>query len=122
MAGGKLTFKGKLKASTILEVLISMIVIMVVFGIAMMIFTNVTRSSLSDKKLSAEKALNEQLLNDEKSAGLVTQTLTIDNFRVEQTVQPYNGDNSLTRIDLAAYDEGQQKIAELHKIIITINE
>jgi hypothetical protein len=66
--------------------------------------------------------LNELLLNDEKSAGLVTQTLTIGELRVEQTVQPYDGDNNLTRIDLAAYDEGQQKIAELHKIIITRNE
>ena len=47
MVRGKLRIKSKLAASSIIEVLISMVVIMVVFGIAMMIYANVIQSSLS---------------------------------------------------------------------------
>jgi len=38
MAGAKLMYNDKVKASTIIEVIISMVIIVVVFGIAMMIY------------------------------------------------------------------------------------
>jgi hypothetical protein len=48
MAGNKLNTK--LSASNILEVIVSMVIIVIVFGIAMMIYSNVLRFSLSAKK------------------------------------------------------------------------
>jgi Tfp pilus assembly protein PilV len=77
MAGSKLIIQHKLKASTIIEVLISMVIIMVVFGMAMMIYANVIRSSLSVKKVRAEAILNEILTNDEKANNNSTQVLNI---------------------------------------------
>ena len=52
MAGRKL-IRTKIMASTILEVIVAMVIIVVVFGIAMMIYTNVLRMSLSVKKIQA---------------------------------------------------------------------
>jgi len=116
MVGIKLN--SKLTASTLLEVLIAMVTIMTVFGIAMMIFTNVTQSSLSVKKIQAERILNDILLNDQKSAGIQNQTLNVGDFRVEQVVKSYNNKSGLLEVDLTAFDAQQQQISELHKIII----
>ena len=115
MAGRKLIIQTKIRASTILEVVVSMVIIILVFGIAMMIYTNVVRLSLSVKKIKAQAVLQETLLQAEQVKNLATESLTIDDLRIEQEVKPYG---NLTEIHLTAYDANQQKIAELQKIII----
>jgi len=117
MAGGKLRIGRKARASTIIEVLVSMIIIMVVFGVAMMIFANVTRSGGSELKVRSAAVLHEVLLEDEKAAEVSARTFNLDSLRIEQQVKNYNGDGSLQEVDLAAYDPNGQKTAEAHQII-----
>jgi len=115
MAGRKLNIR--VSASTLMEVIVSMVIIVVVFGIAMTIFTNVMRSSLSAKKIKAQVILNETLLKSENMPNNINQSFTVGDFRIEQEVKPFNGDNNLTDIHLTAYDQNQQKVAELEKVI-----
>lgn len=96
MAGIKLN--ARVKGSTILEVIVSMVVIVVVFGIAMMIYTNVLRTSVSVKKIRAQAILSQTMLKAENNPESIAQSLTIDDFRVEQEVKPYGDNNSLTEI------------------------
>jgi Tfp pilus assembly protein PilE len=107
----------KIKASTIMEVIVSMVIIVVIFGIAMMIYSNVLRMSLSVRKLRAQALLQETLFNAEHQTANITQTINTDDFRIEQEIKPYAGNSSLTDIHLTAYDQNQQKIAELEKVI-----
>lgn len=110
------------RASTIMEVLIAMIMIIVVFGIAMMIFTNVLNSSLSVKKIRAQAILHEMMLNVEKSRNEVSQSVSTDDFRIEQEIKPYNGNVALIDVHLTAFDNNQQKVAELEKVILNKND
>jgi Tfp pilus assembly protein PilE len=116
MAGSKLN--GRVNASTIIEVIISMIIIVIVFGIAMMIYSNVMRLSLSAKKIRAQALLQEAMLNAEHNPANISQSITTDDFRIEQGAASYNNESNLTVIHLTAYDQNQQKIAELQKVII----
>jgi len=122
MAGNKIKIKTEVKASTILEVVIAMVLIVVVFSIAMMIFANVTSSSLSVKKIRAQAILNETLLNAEKTGNTVSQSLNVEDFRVEQEIKPYNQISQLYDIHLTAYDGNQQKITELEKVVLISHE
>lgn len=119
MAGRELTSLSKIRASTILEVLISMVIIMIVFGIAMMIYANVIQSSISTKKIRADAILNDIMLKDENTLDNESRSITIDDLSIQQNVSVYHDDKNLTEIDLAAYDANKTKIAELHKVIIT---
>jgi hypothetical protein len=112
MAGSKLN--GRVNASTIMEVIVSMVIIVIVFSIAMMIFSNVLRLSLSAKKIRAQAILNETMIKAEHNTENIAQAFTIDDFRVEQEVKSYN---NATVLHLTAYDRNQQKIAELEKVI-----
>jgi Tfp pilus assembly protein PilE len=118
MAGRKLNVKTKVNASTILEVVIAMVIIIMVFGIAMMIYTNVLRLSLSVKKIKAQAILQEIVLKSEQTKYLSTQSITIDDFRVDQEIKPYQDDTLLNEVHVTAYDLNQQKITELQKVII----
>lgn len=122
MAQNKVNINTQVKASTILEVVIAMVLIVVVFSIAMMIFANVTSSSLSVKKIRAQAILHETLLNAEKTGNTVSQSLIVEDFRIEEEIKPYNQMSQLYDIHLAAYDGNQQKITELEKVILISHE
>jgi len=122
MVRGKLILKSKLSGSSIIEALISMVVIMVVFGIAMMIYANIIQSSLSVKKIKAQAILNQTLQIDESSANNISTTFTVDGLSIEQTVKNYNNENNLTEIDLSAYEANGKVLTTLRKVIINQNE
>jgi hypothetical protein len=115
MAGKKLN--ARVRASTLLEVIVSMVIIVLVFSIAMMIYSNVTRLSLSAKKIRAA-ALLEKAMNDaEHTIGTTNRSFTLGDLRIEQETKSYGGADNLTEIHLTAFDENQEKVAEMQKII-----
>ena len=107
----------KLKASSILEVVIAMVVIVTVFTIAMMIYGNVQRLSLSSKKIKAQAVLHELLLSAEKSSEVSKRSFVIDHIRVEEDISTYNNSTTLHIISLTAYDQNQEQIAELKEVV-----
>lgn len=109
--------KGKVQASSLLEVLIAMVTILVVFGIAMMIFTNVTNMSLSARKLQAESMVRKTLLLTEQMNDPTNQTLNEDGLRIEVSVNDYPENNALNEVSITAYDENQQLMATAKKLI-----
>ncbi|HJP63618.1 MAG TPA: hypothetical protein VJ844_09265 [Mucilaginibacter sp.] len=118
MAGRKLKVQGKVQASTILEVVIAMVMIVVVFGIALMIFSNISRLSLSVKKLNAEAILQDRLLKIEQYDNNTDEIARVGELHIEQKVTHYNDDNHLSQVQLTAYDDNNNIVAELQKVII----
>ena len=99
-----------------------MVIIVVVFGIAMMIYANVSRMSLSVKKLKAQAILNAIALKAEHGTAETTPDVMVDDFRIEQETKPYNGNVALMEIHLTAYDGNKEKIAELQQVIMNNHE
>ncbi|WP_426672082.1 PulJ/GspJ family protein [Mucilaginibacter sp. McL0603] len=118
MAGVKFVYPGKIRASTLIEVIVAMVIIVLVFGMAMMIFTNVTRMSLSVSKIQAGALLNERLIGVEKAKHKLDQSIDTAGFHIELDVTPFVDDTLLNVVHLTAYDLNQHKVAELQKLII----
>jgi len=118
MAGVKLSFNSRLRASSVMEVVISMIVILVVFTTAMMIAANVMRASPSAQKLQARALLNDLMAINEKNEEVESATLTLGNFQVKQDIKNYQNEPGLIDIHLIAYDSNHQEVAELEKVLI----
>jgi Tfp pilus assembly protein PilE len=117
MAGSKL--KHQVRASTLMEVVVAMVIIIVVFGIAMMIYTNVLHLSLSAKKLRAQAILVQEMVKIEQNPESITQTFNDEDFRIELSSGSYQNDRDLLIVSLSAFDQNQQKIAELKKVILS---
>lgn len=117
MAGSKLIETTRLKASSILEVVIAMVVIVVVFTIAMAIFGNVQRLSLTGKKVKAQAVLKQVLLKSEQNVAVGKETTTIDEFKVEQEITLYGQGNNLYQISQTAYDSNGEIVAESKNVI-----
>jgi Tfp pilus assembly protein PilV len=110
----------RLRASSLLEVVISMVIIVEVFGLAMMIIVNITRGSLSAKKIQAQAVLKNVLTSEERQSEPASKTSNVDSLAVVEEVKPYS--TGLVEVHLIAYDTNNEKVAELRKIVITENE
>lgn len=118
MAGRKLIIVKQIRASTILEVVVSMVIIVIVFGVAMMIYTNVTRISLSGQKIRAQAVLSQIMKGMEDTELSLDQESVTDGFIVKRSVKHYAENNKLLEVDLKAYDENHLFLAELHQLIL----
>jgi competence protein ComGC len=90
MAGSKITKKGMLQAATIMEVVIALVIIVVVFGMAMMIFANVTQQAISTKKDTGCSMCSEMsMLKADQSQQLPQEAFNQDGFRIIPVVKPF---------------------------------
>lgn len=119
MAGSKVRFNGRVQASSLLEVVVAMVVIIMVLGIALSIFTNVMRSSLSVRQLRAQAVLEEAMQAAEYNAGQAAPDTLAKGWKVEQETQSYGEGGRLTQVHLRLYDGNHELIAELRKVIIS---
>ncbi|QKJ31051.1 hypothetical protein HQ865_15245 [Mucilaginibacter mali] len=118
MAGTKLKPGKRVQASSLLEVIVAMLIIVVIFGIALGIFANITRSSVSVKQLKARAILNDICTRCEDSTAVESKIFYVDHWKVEQEIKIYEAEPALNELDLAIYDENMVKITELKKLII----
>jgi hypothetical protein len=92
-------------ASTLIEVLIAMVIIMVVFVISIKVFNNVLYSGVSLKKLRIQNQLNI-LSKDVKRQGHVPeQVVVIDSVTYEYLVE--DADMGLSRLEIKANENGK---------------
>lgn len=121
MGGVQMNITRRIHASSLLEVVISMVIIVVVFGLAMMIIANIAKGSLSTKKIHAQAILKNVLADEERQRDLTSKIIIIDSVRVEQEVKSYVSPG-LMEVQLTAYDSNGEKMAELRKIVISNDE
>ncbi|NOW98924.1 hypothetical protein [Mucilaginibacter sp. SG564] len=118
----KIRFQGRLSASSLMEAVIAMVIMVLVFGIAMMIYTNVTRLSLSVRKIRAQAILQERLYQTVKNGNTDNQHIQVDEFEIEQKVSPFGPGSGLIQIELTAFGENHQQLVQLQQIISHANE
>ncbi|UIR54617.1 hypothetical protein LZQ00_10055 [Sphingobacterium sp. SRCM116780] len=100
----------KLRASSLMEVLISMVILLVVFGIGLMIFTNVILSSKSEESKKVEQrmaVLAQQALEEGASEEM---ELDAVHYQVNKEILPQFSDR--IRISVLAMNTTSGKIID----------
>jgi lipopolysaccharide export LptBFGC system permease protein LptF len=122
MAGSKMRNSRLLSGATIMEVVVAMVIIVVVFGMAMMIFANITGQGIPDKKIHAQAILQDILLQAEQSRQFPEEPFNQDGFRIIPATREVENEPGLTELRLTAFDENQQEIGTAAEIMINKNE
>lgn len=105
-----------------MEVVIAMVLIIIVFGIAMSIFANVFRTSLSAKQLKAQATLQDIFLTSGPGQIFETRTFQSGDFTISQMVSPYGSSTDLVCVQLEAFDKNNESTAVSRKIILVEHE
>lgn len=113
-----LTFHKKLKASTIIEVVVALVIIMIVFGIATMTYVRLIQSDNSPKlKLNQQlAALASQAVNTGTPLTNTSYTLEHD-ITVNQQILPYKHNTQLVILELEALDRNEQQLGIYRELV-----
>ncbi|WCT13655.1 hypothetical protein [Mucilaginibacter jinjuensis] len=108
----------KVQASTMIEMIVAMTVIILVIGLGLMILSNVMRLSLSGKQIKANALLQEELIKTTNSGQVTNESLIKNGWRIDKTFKPNIYGESLLEADFIIYDQNNIKIAHLESIIV----
>ena len=96
----------RIKSATLIEVVVSLVIIMIVFGIAMTIYINVLSSS------SSERVIDIKLLLKELSDETITENrffdehIERDGLKIVKSVDEYNNIKGLVHLHFEVVDGG----------------
>jgi hypothetical protein len=112
--------KKKLKGSTLVEVITAMVIILTCLGIAMTIFTNLSRDVNDELRILAEVRINTLASETKLKNDFTDVTLDEENLRIQRTILPYLQKARLRVVFIEAFIPSGKKVAE-YKEIVSIN-
>jgi hypothetical protein len=110
----------KLPASTIVETIMSMLLVFIAFGIGIGVYTNILRNDAISAQSSAATILQRLALEAKTKDRMLDETLTVANFRIEKKVSLYKGlanTNDLYRLELQAFDPNDRLICSHESLL-----
>lgn len=98
----------KIRASTLLEVIIAMVIILVVFTLAIGIYNNVLSSSPSVKKEQIKALTDKVIAQSIKEGKWEEEEITIEGITIKKVVVPYETYKDLVVITATAFDNEKE--------------
>ena len=109
----------KLKAATLLESLVAMVVVMVCFGITSMIYNNVLRSDSKRIKLKAHLLLNDISIKTKKEKIFLDEDIQRDGILIRKRIKNYKEISGLSELDLTAFYNESKPVQTRRELICT---
>lgn len=112
----------KIKAATLLEVIVAMVIIMIVFVIATGIYTNVVQSAPSIKQQQGRAMASGMIQQSISENDWQDKTVMLDSIVLQKVVAPYASYPGLVQITVVATERGREiarikQIAETNKAV-----
>jgi len=111
----------RLKASTLIEVITAMVIILTCAGIAMMIYSNLSRDVNDELRILAEIRINTLAVETKKNSDFTEFTQDFENIRLQRSILLYPKKNRLRVLLIEAFLTSGKKITT-YKEIISIEE
>lgn len=110
----------KVNASTLMEVLIAMVIIMIVFSIAIAIYGRISNSGVSVNQAKAGEAIEAMIRQTVSNRNYKDEEFDRDGIHYTKTLNAYKEQDDLLQITISAEQNG--KILAVHKQVILIKD
>lgn len=108
-----------LKAATLMESLIAMILIVVCFGVATMIYTNVLDSDKQRLHLKAILILNKKAIETKTKKEFLDSEEQAGDWTIKKIIEHYPETENLYKLTLTALSKSGKTIAIRNELILT---
>lgn len=108
----------KVRATTIIETVVAMTIILIVFLIAGTVFLNISRSGLTEKKVRASAILNNYVEELRISEVPYENIESVDGFIIQTEAKEYAGRAGVVMVHCTVSDSGSGIIAEQKRLMI----
>jgi competence protein ComGF len=107
----------KIKAFSIIESMVSMVIVVLMFSLSALVISNGTKTGISKEKQSAYilvKSLRDETL---KNARFIDEVVEVNGLLIEKTILDYNRNEEL-KILLVVASKGEEKLFESKELIM----
>jgi hypothetical protein len=104
----------KLQAFTLFESVVAISIITVLIGLGTLIYSNLVYSENPIAFYQAKDQIDIQLHELSKSQAFFNREFDFETFRIEQHIEPYNGNNQLYKVTFLAFAGTKKLIQEQH--------
>ncbi len=108
----------KVKATTIIETVIAMTIILIVFFIAGTVFVNISKSGLTEKKIRASAIINKYFDELQVSETPYENIETVNGFIIRTEAADYPGRVGIAEVHCRASDSEGGVVAEQKRLIV----
>ena len=108
----------KISATTLIEVLMSLSIITISVGIAMMIHTNIIYSNRNSLKMKANLLINEISIESKKNKDFADNEAYSDNLIVYKKVESYKNIEFLYQMSFVVRDVEGRKLADRKELVL----
>lgn len=111
----------KIKAFSIIESMVSMVIVVLMFSLSAMVIANVTTSGVSKEKQAAYmlvKSLRNETLRNYR---FIDESVEVKGLLIEKTILNYNRNEAL-KVLLIEASKGEKKLYESKELIILTDE
>ena len=108
----------KLKASTLVETIIAMLIVTIAFSLALLLMINISRSSNNSLKTKAYFLANNILVQTKAEKTYLDQEFNFGNVVIKKTVTEYENNEELFQLNVSAYDKQNHKLFEQNELVI----
>ncbi len=110
--------KEKIKASTLIEALVAMVIVMTCFGIASMIYVNVLNADNNRIQLNAHLLVHELAQKAKETNSFLDEKIETNGLIIQKSVEPYHDIPNLNVLKYIAVDKKGKLIAEYKELFI----
>ena len=107
-----------LKASTMLEVIAAMVIIMVIFAVATSMFVKITASGFTLEKINANLLLNNKAIDTKLKQDFKEYEIKEGEITIKKHIKPYGSNASLVLLHLEAFDNANKKMADRKELVL----
>lgn len=111
-----------MKASTILETIIAMLILMIIFIVSGMTIVNISKSGLSEQKVISSNILSEYMdvLNVKKNDNDFSEEFK--GYRIDTSIEPYFSSLSLRKVTCKLLDHQGKFVIEIIQLKTVQNQ
>lgn len=109
--------KTSIKAFTILESMVAIVIVMIVFGLTSVIIINISSSGITHQKIAAYSLVNTLRNETLMHSRFIDETIISNELRIEKTIIDDAHSQQLKIVLIEAYYDNQ-KLAESKELII----
>ncbi|HWZ23308.1 MAG TPA: hypothetical protein VNW06_11675 [Cytophagaceae bacterium] len=118
MAGKITNSIRKLKASSLIEITVAMVIITFIFTMAFSIYVRVIASDLSISEFKMVKKLDQLSWESKRDKRFISEDIIENNYTIEKKITTDSSNSKLLLMELTAYDQDQKIVAQKKELII----
>ncbi len=108
----------RIKASSLLETIVAMVVMVLVFLFSMMIVNNVIQSASLGAKTKATLKMYELLAETKRTKKYLNESITYEHFMINKNITPKSGNNALWVVRISLENEKGDRITEIKEEVV----